>query len=60
MRYALEARLMRVDDGEKTIDKAGCDLMLKVIKAESDQRSLLQTGGSGKKAASGSTVGDAK
>jgi len=30
MRYCVEQRLMRVDNGEREVDRAGCDLMLKV------------------------------
>jgi len=56
MRYALESRLMRVEGGEKTIDKGGAEMMLKVIKAESSERMLL-LGGS--KKVNASTVGDA-
>lgn len=41
MRYALEQRLMRVENGEKELDKTGCELMLKIVRAESEQRSLL-------------------
>ena len=65
MRYAVEQRLMRVDGEEKEVDKAGCDLMLKIVKAESDQRALLaatsgNSSGGSKKQPGGSTVGDAK
>lgn len=67
-RLNIEARLMRVTDGEREIDKAGCELMLKLIKEESAQRQLLGGGGGGggsaaggaKKQPGGSTVGDAK
>ena len=61
-RYCLEQRLMRVTDGEREIDKAGAELMLKFIKEESAQRQLLAAGNSagGKKQPGGTTVGDAK
>ena len=67
MRYACEQRLMRVDGGEREIDRAGCDLILKIIRAESEQRQALaaataasNTGGGSKKQPGGTTVGDAK
>ena len=62
MRYAVEQKCMRVQDGERDLDKGAADLMLKIIKAESDQRNILQglSAGPGKKAGQGSTVGDAK
>ena len=39
---------MRVTDGEREVDKAGLELMLKVIKEESAQRQLLAGGGGGR------------
>ena len=52
---------MRVTDGEREVDKAGLELMLKVIKEESAQRQLLAGGGGGaggsKKQPGGTTVG---
>lgn len=63
-RYNIESRLIRVTDGEREVDKAGCELMLKLIKEESAQRQLLGGGGGGsggtKKQPGGTTVGDAK
>jgi hypothetical protein len=60
-RYAVEQRLMRVDGETKELDKQGTELLLKLIKEESAQRSILQgiSSGPGKKATGGSTVGDA-
>ena len=55
MRYAVESRLMRVDGGEREIDKTGVDLVLKIIKAESQERTILA--GLGKNRTPGSTVG---
>lgn len=61
-RYAVESRLVRVTDGEREVDKAGAELMLKLIKEESAQRQLMVSGGGagGKKQPGGTTVGDAK
>ena len=64
-RFNVEQRLIRVTDGEREIDKAGAELMLKLIKEESAQRQLLAGGastttGGAKKQPGGSTVGDAK
>lgn len=60
-RLNVESRLVRVKDGDREIDKAGCELMLKLIKEESAQRQLLGTGSSGsKRQPGGTTVGDAK
>ena len=60
-RYAVEQRLMRVTDGQRELDKAGAELMLKLIKEESAQRQMLaSSSGGGKKQPGGSTVGDAK
>lgn len=64
MRYAVEQRLMRIDGEEREVDKGGCDLMLKIIKAESDQRNIIAGGGGSgsgnKKQPGGTTVGDSK
>ena len=68
MRYAVEQRLMRVDGESREVDRAGCDLMLKIVKAESEQRTLLAgaiagpsaTGNGNKRQPGGTTVGDAK
>ena len=46
-RLNIEARMMRVTDGEREVDKAGCELMLKLVKEESAQRQLLGNGGGG-------------
>ena len=71
MRTTVENRLVRVEeDGSRELDKVGADLMLKIIKQESAERTLLANlmgGGSGAsgaagkggKAAGGPTVGDA-
>lgn len=62
-RYTVESKLIRVSDGERDIDKAGCELMLKLIKEESNQRQLLGVGmgsGGSKRQPGGATVGDAK
>ena len=62
-RLNVAQRLMRVTDGEREVDKAGLELMLKVIKEESAQRQLLGGGGGAagaKKQPGGTTVGDAK
>jgi hypothetical protein len=65
MRYAVDQRLMRINDGEREVDKTGCELMLKIIKAESEQRTSLAhmanastNTNSSKKFVSHSTVGD--
>ena len=65
MRQAVESRLVRNDNGEKELDKGSCDLMLKIIKSESTERTLLSSAmrgdakASGKGTAAGkSTVGD--
>ena len=66
MRFAVEQRLMRTDGNEKELDRAGCDLILKIISAESKERTLLQSAqngsssGGGRRGQGGSTVGDAK
>lgn len=61
MRYAVEQRLMRVTGDDREVDRAGSELMLKIIRAESEQRSALSgLGAGGKKQVGASTVGDAK
>tara|TARA_Y100000817_G_scaffold133466_1_gene104452 strand:+ start:788 stop:1855 length:1068 start_codon:yes stop_codon:yes gene_type:complete len=60
MRYAVEQRLLRVNGDEREVDKSSCDLLLKIIQAESRERSILQGIGGGKKGAGASTVGDGK
>jgi hypothetical protein len=65
MRFAVEARLIRHENGERELDKGAAEMMLKIIKAESQERSLLAgvnssaTNGKGKAPPGGSTVGDA-
>ena len=39
---------MRVDNGEKELDRQGADLMLKIMQAESRERQLLEAQGQGK------------
>ena len=68
----MENRLVRVEeDGTRELDKVGADLMLKIIKQESAERTLLANlmggggggaaqAGKGGKATGGPTVGDAK
>lgn len=41
MRQAVENRLVRNDGGDRELDKSSADLMLKIIKSESQERSLL-------------------
>ena len=70
MRCTIENRLVRVDeDGSRELDKVGAEMMLKIIKQESAERTLLSNlvgggggavGGKGGKATGGPTVGDAK
>ena len=50
MRSQQEERLVRVDNGEKELDRQGADLMLKIMQAESRERQLLeqQSGNKGK------------
>lgn len=72
MRTTVENRLVRVEeDGTRELDKVGADLMLKIIKQESAERTLLANlmggggggaaqAGKGGKATGGPTVGDAK
>ena len=65
MRHAVEARLIRNEGGERELDKGAAEMMLKIIKAESQERALLAggnssaTSGKGKAPPGGSTVGDA-
>jgi len=42
MRQQQEQRLVRVDNGEKELDRQGADLMLKICQAESRERQLLE------------------
>ena len=42
MRYEMEQKLIKVSQGERS-DKGNCDLMLKIIKAESEQRALSRS-----------------
>lgn len=68
MRTTVENRLVRVEeDGSRELDKVGADLMLKIIKQESSERTLLANlmgggtgvaGGKAGKAGGGPTVGD--
>lgn len=62
MRHAVEARLIRNEGGERELDKGAAEMMLKIIRAESQERALLSGGSSaatsGKGKASSSTVGD--
>lgn len=62
---------MRVDNDVRELDKGSCDMMLRIIRAESQERALLCSmvstgngaggGASGsKKQPGGTTVGDAK
>ena len=44
MRCQLEGRLVRVENGERELDKVNADLALKVIAAESRERTLLANG----------------
>lgn len=63
MRFAVESRLIRNEGGERELDKNAAEMMLKIIKAESQERSLLAggnysaTSGKGKNVTK-STVGD--
>lgn len=41
MRSQAEQRLVRVDNGEKELDRANADLLLKIVAAESKERQLL-------------------
>jgi hypothetical protein len=43
MRSQAEQRLVRVDNGEKELDRANADLLLKIVAAESKERQLLDT-----------------
>lgn len=42
MRLQQEQRLVRVDNGEKELDRQGADIMLKILAAESKERQLLE------------------
>ena len=41
MRSQAEQRMVRVDNGEKELDRANADLLLKIVAAESKERALL-------------------
>lgn len=41
MRSQVEERMVRVDNGEKELDRANADLLLKIVAAESKERALL-------------------
>ena len=58
MRHMIEQKLVRCEEnGEKELDKSQADLLLKIIREESSQRTLLAN--SSKRASNGgSTVGD--
>lgn len=43
MRSQAEQRLVRVDNGEKELDRVNADLLLKIIAAESKERQLLDS-----------------
>lgn len=61
MRFAVESRLIRNEDGVRELDTKSADMMLKIIRAESQERSLLAGGSSSAtsgKAKGRSTVGD--
>lgn len=64
MRFAVESRLIRNEGGERELDKGAAEMMLKIIKAESQERSLLagnnssSVSGKGKNPPGKSTVGD--
>jgi len=62
MRFAVESRLIRNENGERELDKGAAEMMLKIIRAESQERSLLagnnSSAVSGKGKAPASTVGD--
>ena len=49
MRQQQEERLVRVDNGEKELDRQGADLMLKIMQAESRERQLLEAQSGSKK-----------
>ena len=56
MRCQVEQRLVRVENGERELDKTNADLCLKILSAESRERTLLassQIGGSSSRAKSG-------
>jgi len=42
MRSQQESRLLRVESGERELDKQSSDLILKIIQAESRERVLLE------------------
>ena len=47
MRCQVEQRLVRVENGERELDKTNADLVLKILAAESRERTLLATSQSG-------------
>lgn len=47
MRCQVEQRLVRVENGERELDKTNADLVLKILSAESRERSLLAASQSG-------------
>jgi len=62
MRFAVESRLIRNENGERELDKGAAEMMLKIIRAESQERSLLAGSNSSSTSCKGkgssSTVGD--
>ena len=42
MRAQAATRLVRVDNGERELDRGGAELMLKILAAESRERQLLE------------------
>jgi hypothetical protein len=57
-RLTLDSRLIKVENGERELDSKTTDLLLKVIKQESAERSLLHALRNRKNATSASTTGD--
>ena len=47
MRCQVEQCLVRVENGERTLDKANADLFLKIVAADSRERQLLAAGAAG-------------
>ena len=51
-RAKAEQRMLRIEaTGEQELDKSGMDQIMKIIKMESDERKLLEAGGSATTAA---------
>ena len=48
LRAQAETRLVRVDNGERELDRGGAELMLKILAAESRERQLLESKPGGK------------